>query len=47
MARGALESALTDSVGGSSNVTKSHLLQQSWEQQVGVYVKDLVPQKRI
>jgi len=47
MARGALESALTDSVGGSSNVTNSHLLQQSWEQQVGVYVKDLVPQKRI
>ncbi|MCF8196411.1 MAG: dTDP-4-dehydrorhamnose reductase [Polynucleobacter sp.] len=47
MARGALESALTDSVGDSSNVTKSHLLQQSWEQQVGAYVKDLVLQKRI
>lgn len=47
MARGALEVALADSPGGSSNVTKSHLLQQSWEQQVGGYVKDLVLQKRI
>ena len=47
MARSALEAALTDSVAGSSNVTKSHLLQQSWEQQVGAYVQDLVLRKRI
>jgi dTDP-4-dehydrorhamnose reductase len=47
MARGALESALTDSVWSASNVTKSHLLQQSWEQQVTAYVQDLVLRKRI
>jgi dTDP-4-dehydrorhamnose reductase len=47
MARSALESALVDSVGSSSNVTKSHLLQQSWGQQVTAYVQDLVLQKRI
>jgi dTDP-4-dehydrorhamnose reductase len=47
MARSALEAVLSDSVGGLSNVTKSHLLQQSWEQQVRAYVQDLVLQKRI
>ena len=47
MARSALEAALTDSVGGLSNVTKSHLLQQSWEQQVRAYVQDLALKKRI
>ena len=47
MARSALETALTDSLVGSSNVTKLHLLQQSWEQQVGAYVQDLVLPKRI
>ena len=47
MARGALEVALTDSVRSSSNVTKSHLLQQSWGQQVTAYVQDLVLRKRI
>jgi dTDP-4-dehydrorhamnose reductase len=47
MARSALEAALTDSLGNSSNVTKLHLLQQSWEQQVGAYVQDLVLQKHI
>jgi dTDP-4-dehydrorhamnose reductase len=47
MARSALEAALTDSQGNSSNVTKSHLLQQSWEQQVAAYVRDLALQKRI
>lgn len=47
MASSALEAALTDSVGGSSNVTKLQLLQQSWEQQVGAYVQDLVLRKRI
>ena len=47
MARSALETALTDSQENSSNVTKLHLLQQSWEQQVAAYVQDLVLQKRI
>jgi len=47
MSRSALEAALTDSLGNSSNVTKLHLLQQSWEQQVAAYVQDLVLQKRI
>jgi dTDP-4-dehydrorhamnose reductase len=47
MARSALEAALTDSLGNSSNVTKLHLLQQSWEQQVKAYVQDLALKKRI
>jgi dTDP-4-dehydrorhamnose reductase len=47
MARSALETALTDSQENSSNVTKLHLLQQSWEQQVAAYVQDLALQKRI
>jgi len=47
MARSALEEALTDSLGNSSNVTKLHLLQQSWEQQVRAYVQDLVLQNHI
>ena len=47
MARGALEAALTNSLGGSSNMTKSHLLEQSWESQVEAYVQDLVHRKLI
>jgi dTDP-4-dehydrorhamnose reductase len=47
MARCALEAALTNSLGGSSNVTKSQLLQQAWESQVTAYVQDLIQRKRI
>ena len=47
MAKGALEAALTNSLGGSSNMTKSHLLEQSWESQVEAYVQDLVHRKLI
>ena len=47
LARGVLEAALTDSLGGSGNMTKSHLLKQSWESQVAVYVQDLVHRKLI
>ena len=47
MARGALKAALTDSLGSSSNVTKSHLLEQSWGPQVAAYVLDLVHRKLI
>ena len=47
MARGAVEAALADSPGGSSNMTKSKLLDQSWEPQVAAYVQDLVHRKLI
>jgi dTDP-4-dehydrorhamnose reductase len=47
MARGVLEAALTDSLGDSSNMTKSHLLEQSWQSQVVAYVQDLVHRKLI
>lgn len=47
MARASLEAALTDSLGGSSSVTKSQLLLESWESQVAAYIQDLVHQKRI
>ena len=47
MARGALEAALTNSLGGSSNMTKSLLLEQAWESQVAAYVQDLVHRKLI
>jgi dTDP-4-dehydrorhamnose reductase len=47
MARSVLEAALTDSLAGSSNMTKSHLLQQSWQSQVAAYVEDLVHRKLI
>ena len=47
MARGVLEAALTDSLGSSSNMTKSHLLEQAWESQVEAYVQDLVHRKFI
>jgi dTDP-4-dehydrorhamnose reductase len=47
LARGVLEAALTDSLGSSSNVTKSHLLEQSWGPQVAAYVQDLVHRKLI
>jgi dTDP-4-dehydrorhamnose reductase len=47
MARGILETALTDSLGGLSNMTKSPLLAQSWESQVSAYVQDLALHKII
>jgi dTDP-4-dehydrorhamnose reductase len=47
MARGALEAALTDSPRDLSNMTKSQLLEQSWESQVEAYVQDFVHQKLI
>ena len=47
MARGVLEVALTDSLGGSSDMTKSYLLEQSWGPQVAAYVQDLVHRKLI
>jgi dTDP-4-dehydrorhamnose reductase len=47
MARSNLEAALTDSLGSSSNMTKSYLLEQSWESQVAAYVQDLVHRKLI
>ena len=47
MGRRVLETALTDSPEGSSNMTKSHLLEQSWESQVAAYVQDLVHRKLI
>jgi dTDP-4-dehydrorhamnose reductase len=47
MARSVLEAALTDSLGSSSNVTKSSLLGQSWQPQVAAYVQDLVHRKLI
>ena len=47
MGRRALETALTDSLGSSSNVTKSQLLEQSWKLQVSAYVQDLVHRKLI
>ena len=46
MARGVLE-ALTNSLGGLSIMTKSQLLEQSWESQVAAYVQDLVHRKLI
>ena len=47
MARGALEAALADSLGDSSNMTKSQLLEQSWKPQVAAYVQDLAARKLI
>jgi dTDP-4-dehydrorhamnose reductase len=47
MARIILEAAITDSLGGSSSMTKLHLLEQSWESQVAAYVQDLVHRKYI
>ena len=47
MGRRVLETALTDSLGSSSNVTKSQLLEQSWKLQVSAYVQDLVHRKLI
>jgi dTDP-4-dehydrorhamnose reductase len=47
MARGALEAAFDDSLGDSSDMTKSQLLEQSWEPQVAAYVQDLVLRKLI
>ena len=47
MARGALEAALAIRLGGSGNVTKSQLLQQSWELQVADYGQGLAYRKLI
>lgn len=47
MARSVLEEALNDSLGDSSNMTKLHLLEQSWGPQVAAYVQDLVHRKLI
>jgi dTDP-4-dehydrorhamnose reductase len=47
MARRALEAALSDSPRDLSNMTKSQLLEQSWESQVEAYVQDLVHRKLI
>jgi len=47
MARGILEVALTDSLGGSSDMTKLQLLEESWEPQVAAYVQDLALRKLI
>jgi dTDP-4-dehydrorhamnose reductase len=47
MARGALEAAVVNKLGGWGNMTKSQLLHQSWESQVADYVQDLVLRKII
>ena len=47
MARGVLEVAFAIRPGGSGNVTKSQLLEQSWKPQVADYVQDLVHRKLI
>jgi dTDP-4-dehydrorhamnose reductase len=47
MARGVLEAVFADSLGSSSDMTKSHLLLQSWELQVADYVQDLALRKLI
>ncbi len=47
MARGALEAAFADSRGGSSDMSKSQLLEQSWKPQVAAYVQDLALRKLI
>ena len=47
MAQGALETVLADTQGGSGNVPKLQLLQQSWGPQVAAYVQDLVHRKLI
>jgi dTDP-4-dehydrorhamnose reductase len=46
MARGARLLSI-NSLGGSVNMTKSQLLEQSWESQVAAYVQDLVHRKLI
>jgi dTDP-4-dehydrorhamnose reductase len=47
MVRGVLEAALADSLGDSSDMTKSQLLEQSWKPQVAAYVQDLALRKLI
>ena len=47
MAKTSLKAALINSLAGAGNVTKSELLQQSWEGQVATYVQDLVQRKLI
>jgi hypothetical protein len=46
MARGS-DVALDKVLGSSVDMTKSQLLEQSWDLQVAAYVQDLVHQKRI
>jgi dTDP-4-dehydrorhamnose reductase len=47
MARGALEAVLANSLGDSSDMTKSQLLEQSWKPEVAAYVQDLALRKLI
>jgi dTDP-4-dehydrorhamnose reductase len=47
MARGPLEAAFVNRLGGSGIVTKSQLLEQAWKPQVVAYVQDLVYRGRI
>jgi dTDP-4-dehydrorhamnose reductase len=47
MARGSLEATLANRLGDSGNMTKSHLLEQSWKPQVAAYVQDLALRKLI
>jgi dTDP-4-dehydrorhamnose reductase len=47
MARDVLEAALVDSLGCSSDMTKSQLLEQAWKPQVAAYVQDLALRKLI
>jgi dTDP-4-dehydrorhamnose reductase len=47
MARGVLEAVFADSLGDSSDMTKSQLLEQSWKLQVAAYVQDLALRKLI
>jgi dTDP-4-dehydrorhamnose reductase len=47
MARGALEAAFANKLGGLGSMTKSQLLHQSWESQVADYVQGLVHRKLI
>jgi dTDP-4-dehydrorhamnose reductase len=47
MARGVLEAALADSLGNSSDMTKSRVLEQLWKPQVAAYVQDLALRKLI
>jgi dTDP-4-dehydrorhamnose reductase len=47
MARSALETVLTNLLGDPGNMTKSKLLEQSWEPQVTAYVQDLALRKLI
>jgi dTDP-4-dehydrorhamnose reductase len=47
MARGVLEAVLVDSLVDSGDMTKSQLLEQSWQSQVAAYVQDFALRKLI